>query len=249
MNKLFSIITILLCLGSANVRSQPIGWAESECGILSNPNYHYENYTVFPHGGGYRLYHFNTVIYEQQSTLSNFEARELKFIDDTTGFLITFAWPITSLEVRKITNNSVQYIGVCPAYDFNSFIVSRHTIYVSSFSTLPPYTYLCITRLSDVTVKKVLLYTSLILPDTTMLDTVYGIPICQGLDKLHYLYKNSSDTITYTIQFVIDPLVSITESEEFSISIAPNPGSDFIHVLPFNNIIESITIVNSTLVN
>lgn len=245
MDKLSNILTLLFCATIVNGISQPIGWAESECGIFVNPNYHYENYSTLPHGFGYRLYHFNNVIYEQQTTtIGGFTARELKFIDDTTGFMITFASEIQSLEVRKITNNYVQYIGVCPAYDFDSFVASRYTIYISSFPTPPGSNYLAITRLSDYAPNKLLLNTSVILPDSTINDTVLGIPLCPGLDKLHYLYKNSSDTLIYTIQFVVDPLVSITESKELSITVAPNPASKFIYILPFNYIFQSITIVN-----
>lgn len=51
MRKLFLAIIILLVFMQANVLAQPIGFDETECGIISNPNYHFENYYNPGHGG------------------------------------------------------------------------------------------------------------------------------------------------------------------------------------------------------
>jgi hypothetical protein len=247
MKKLFCTFIILIIFCQIRCLSQPLGFVQSECGIISNPNYFFENYTIFPHnGGGYRLYHNGYLIYEEFYSYSSIVAQELKFIDDTTGFFTVLEGPIGMLYVYKIIDDSVIFLGVCPALFFNSFVVSRHTIYLSSWANSPPHNYLFITKLSDLANEKSLLNMDTIVPDTTFHDTIFGLPFCQGLNRLDYLYKNSSDTLDYTILFRTDTLAKISQQEESGVTIAPNPASNFIRIIsPSNENFKSIIILDN----
>ena len=248
MQKGFYIVFILFCFCPIHGLSQPIGFAQSECGIISNPNYNYENYTIFPHGaGGCKLYHNGILIFHMEGAYYDFVfIQELKFIDDTTGFMVVYPEVLGSLYIYKIINNSVISLGNCPAYLFNSFIVNRHTIYISSYANSPGHNYLFITKLSDLKTKKELLNTDTIVQDTIFHDTIFGLPLCQGLYKLDYLYNNSNDTLVYTIQFKTDTLVNISQINESSYLITPNPASDFIHIISSSkNKIKSIIILDN----
>jgi hypothetical protein len=246
MKKLFTPLIILIFLSQSNGLTQPIGFAETECGIISNQHYYYENYYYSGHGGGYRLYHNGNLIYEESDIFTPISGRELKFIDDTTGFFVVFDGPGWSMNIYKIINNSVVTMGSCSGNLFHSFVVSRHTIYVSSYLSDSSYDWLYITRLSDLKPQKKLLETNYVVPDTTFYDTIYGLPLCQGLNAINYLYKNFNDTLIYTIQFNTDTLVYLSLINESSHIIAPNPASDIIRILsPSYEKVKSITILDN----
>jgi hypothetical protein len=236
MKKGIYLLFILLCFSQLHGLSQPIGFAQLECGIIQNPNYYYQNYDVPPHGRGCRLYHNGNIIYQCEDGYNSFDARELKFIDDTTGFFSIYCWEIDRLAVLKIINNSVLFIGYGDGEYFDSFVASRHTIYITGHPQGTGNFYLFLTRLSDLSEGKVLLFAGDIIPDTTLYDTILGIPLCQELNKLDYLYKHSNDTIVATISLTTDPLVYISALQEFTIRIMPNPASAYIHI--FSSAIE-----------
>jgi hypothetical protein len=235
MKKGIYLLFIILCFYHLNCLSQPIGFAQSECGLISNPNYYYQNYEVPPHGRGYKLYHNGILIDDNENGYHPIDARELKFIDDTTGFFSVYYWEIDRLAVYKILNNSVNFIGYGDGEYFDSFVASRHTIYFAGSG----YFFPVLTRLSDLEEGKVLLNTGEVFPDTTLYDTILGIPLCQELDKLDYLYKHSNDTIIATISLTTCPLLNISPLQESTIRIMPNPASDYIHL--FSSAVEIST--------
>jgi hypothetical protein len=241
------LITFWIISSQFQCLAQPLGFLQSECGIIVNPHYTYENYQIFPHnGGGYRLYHNGILIHQEEWYESLISAEELKFIDDTTGFLIVMEGPISSLYVYKIINNSVFFIGDCPGYLFNTFVISRHTIYLASWWIYPPHNFLFITKHSDLKNEKSLLSMDTIVPDTTFHDTILGLPFCQGLNRLDFLYKYSNDTLNYTILFITDTLANVFQQKESVFKIAPNPASNYIRIIsPINENFKSILILDN----
>ena len=248
MKRILSVFVILMSMGQIYCFSQHStvnGWIQEECGLISNADYHFENYVIPPHGGaGYKLYHYGNIIYQEEYFMYGYEARELKFIDDTTGFFIVLDRSGPGFLVYKIINDSVIYIGNCPGDQSESFVVSRHTNYVASYYMI--YGIFCITRFSDLMPRRELLYTNIIVPDTTFHDTVSGIPLCQDLNELDYLNWYNSDSLIYAIKFSTDTLSSIFQKNESSCFTAPNPASEFIHIIsPLNQKIKSITILDN----
>ena len=230
MRTLIISAIIFIILSQIKGLAQSTGFLETECGIVSNQAYYYENYYFTGHGGGCRLYHNGNIIFDPSDIFTPISGRELKFMDDTTGYFIVFAGPAWSMDVKRISNNSVVSMGFCSGDLFNSFVVSRHTMYVTSYIGNSSYNWLFITRFSDLASQKTILSTQYILPDSTFHDTVYGIPLCQNLGALHYLYGNFPDTIVYTIQFNTDTLESVPLHRETGWIISPNPASDIIHI-------------------
>jgi len=226
--------------------AQPLGFVQSECGIISNPHYSFEYIEISPHYYGYDLLHNGYIIIEEVEFEPGPCPVELKFVDDTTGFFISYEPVLGSSMVYKIINDSVIYLGLSKCYLYNSFVVSRHTIYLTTGVDYQGYFCLAITKLSDLANKKSFLNMDTIAPDTTFHDTIFGLPFCQGLNRLDFLYKNSSDTLDYTILFRTDTLADIAQQKESDFRIVPNPASDFIRIFsPSNENVKSILILDN----
>jgi hypothetical protein len=195
---------------------------------------------------GYWLIHSGNVIYEVNCGDDYIVPYELKFIDDTTGFFIENDASYGSFTIYKIINDSVVDIGFIPAIFLKTFVVSRHTIYVMTWADNPDYDYFFIRRCSDLADEKSLLSMDTIIPDTTFHDTVFGLPLCQGLNRLDCLYKHGNDTMDYVILFKTDTLESIPQHEKSGFTIVPNPASDFIRIItPSNEKFKSIILLDN----
>ena len=230
MKILYNLFFWLFFFAIYNVNSQPLGFVQSECGIISNPHYWYENYSVGSHGSGVKLYHDGKIILEDHWDSDWVLGQELNLIDDTTGFFIYYIGPNTAFYVFKIINDNVIRIGITPgdyssSYDF--FIISRHSVYFVSHPNGPVF---FISQFSDLKPEKDLVYDVIMNSDTTFLDTIQGLTFCPELNKLNYLYYKSPDTLIFTIKFQIDSLESTPEYNELKYKIIPNPAKDFISI-------------------
>lgn len=233
MNNSFYIISFLLILGYFQGQSQSLGFEQSECSIISNSFYYIDNYQVGTHGSGYRLYHNGIVIAEESSSLGGYTGEELRFIDDTTGFFIVLDALYSNFEIYKIIDEAVILIGTVPGIYYDFYIVSRHTLYFAS-NISPPNT-LFISRLSDILPQKYIVYFGSLVSDTTVVDTIVGVPFCPNLNEINYRYKITNDTLIYTILFSVDTLLNSGKEKTSDITIYPNPAKEFIRIKTTQN--------------
>jgi hypothetical protein len=247
MNRIFYIISLFLLLVCFEGKSQSLGFKESECNIIPNSDYYIENYQ-FSHSAGYRLHHNGLVIAEQVD-FGGYTGEELRFIDDTTGFFIVKNWTIFHLDIYKIINDSVIFLGsIYESSDgnYNFFIVTRHTLYFESNFIPPSPNTLFISRFSDILPQKNIVYFNSIISDTTVFDTVAGVPFCPNLNQINYRYKIANDTLNYKIQFQVDTLENTGELKLSNITLYPNPSNEIIKVKAIPNEIQcSIKILDN----
>jgi hypothetical protein len=229
MKILFKSLVWLFLFTFNNVNSQSLGFVQSECGIISNPHYWYENYQQGSHGYGFNLYHDGKIILDGYEQLGLVWGQEMEFIDDTTGFFICFDDRASLISVYKIINDNANRIGDLPGlYNyFDFFTVSKYSVLLVSH---PAIGYLYIGQFSDLKPGKIFAYDTITNSDTTYIDTIEGITLCPGLNELNYLYFNSPDTLKYTFKFKIDSLAVINECNDLVYKIIPNPANDFICV-------------------
>lgn len=233
MKKSLYFINVLLFLSNFHCQSQSYGFVQSECGIVYNPSYHIENYQFGTHGNGFRLYHDGINIYEEQPAAPNgVYCLDLKFIDYTTGFFVVRNANNNYYTVHKIINDSVLGIGSCSGFVYNYFIASRHTVYLSMWNIIMMPIVL---RLSDLLPQKYLSNYNSPISDTTVFDTIMGIPFCQTLDEINYRYIDSNDTSTFTIRFSVDTLANIGQQKISDIFLYPNPAEEFIKIKATQN--------------
>ena len=230
--------------------SQPLGFVQTECGFISNPNYTYENYSNGSHGFGYRVYHNGNIIAYGYNDLGPLVCEELKCIDDTTGFFVIWNPGYYITEVFKIINESVSSMGYAPSMNNEIFIASRHTVYITfyyiSSSNHYPSKFFYIERLTDILPQKYLVKDTALVSDSIIYDTLIGIPFCSGLNELNYRVKTGSDTLIYTIRLKVDSLSYIPEQKKSEFNVFPNPARDFIYIKPSENIKHySIKILNN----
>jgi hypothetical protein len=228
-------------------KSQSLGFAESECSIISNSHYYIENYQ-YSQSAGYRLHHNGLVIATQEG-LGGYTGEEIRFIDDTTGFFIVKDWVGYHFEIYKIINDSVillGYINESNFGDYNFFIVTRHTLYFESNFIPPSPNTLFISRFSDILLQKNIVYFNSMISDTTVFDTVAGVPFCPNLNQINYRYKIANDTLNYKIQFKVDTLENTGEVKLSNITFYPNPANENIKFKAIPNEIQcSIKILDN----
>jgi hypothetical protein len=239
MKTTITFLVFFLVLHSININAQ--NFVESECGIIYNPSYTYENYQGSNFELGYRLYHNNILIRSGVGTQPGrgYQIALLKFVDDSTGFMITSSKQhsvLVQYYIYKIIGN--KFILLWDTYNtFNLFIVNANLAYLS--------TYLMdfiLVRCSDIQPSKQLTQnrpTS----DITIIDTIIGMPLCQNLSEINLRY----DTVNCKILFhIIDSTYSIIENGISPWKVFPNPADDYI-CLNTNNPLAScmINIFNS----
>jgi hypothetical protein len=228
MKKAYTIFNLLFLLLYLSSQSQTLGFRESECGITPNSSYYCYNFQ-YGHSGGYTLYHNGKIIDANSNDMGGYFGEYLEFVDDTTGFFVVFeagGYYFT----YKIINDSVFCIGTSFGYGSYLYIVSRHTVYLSSDSK-----ELLINRFSDLHSQKNLVTDSEPSSDTIVFDTVSGIPFCQGLSEINYYFKTSNDTFVCTIKFKVDTLSSIKAMKKNDFLIFPNPTMNLIYIKPVSN--------------
>ncbi|MFZ4522474.1 MAG: hypothetical protein ACOYNC_12265 [Bacteroidales bacterium] len=69
----------------------------------------------------------------------------------------------------------------------------------------------------------------------TVHDTIPGLPLCSGLSELHFKVKSGSDTLTYTVVLHAGQALHAGNQVMPEELIYPNPATDFIHFLKFEN--------------
>jgi hypothetical protein len=237
MNRIFYILSSFILLLCIEGKSQSLGFKESECNIVSNPNYYIENYQS-SHWAGYRIHHNGSVIAERVG-FGGYSGKVLRFIDDTTGFLIVQDYTGFFLEIYKIMNDSVVLLGYIPHSnldgDYDFFIVTRHTLYVESDIVPPNPNTLFISRFSDLLPQKNIVYYYPLTADTTVFDTVAGVPFCPDLNEINYRFKLAADTLNYKIRFKVDTLENTGKLTIPGITLYPNPAHEVIRVRAIPN--------------
>jgi hypothetical protein len=235
MRKLIASLTLLIFLIYTTGKSQSLGFVQSECGIISNSAYYYQNYQAGSHGWGFMLLHNTKVILSDESSLGGYTGMALQFIDDTTGFFVSFGIQEGHYFIYKIINDSVINLGSSPGVNnFAFFITSRHTLYFAS----SPYQYvhrMFISSLSDLRPQKFLVYDTSMINNITVFDTTLGILFCPGLNELNYRFGTVIDTLIYTIKFAVDTLSSIGQLQKSDCKIFPNPAVDFLTIRTGSN--------------
>jgi Secretion system C-terminal sorting domain len=230
-NKSIVLCFFLTCFYFTGL-SQPIGFLQTECGIIQNPSYWIYNFEVGSHGHGYTLFHNNIALVTKSGNLDqSYAAASLEMIDDTTGFYVELGpsfYP--NVSVFKIINNSVFSIGngIGWGYFFELFVASRHTVYISSFNHYN--NSLIIYSLSDLKPPRNLVFTNKLTSDTTIYDTVLGLTFCPDLNTLNYLFNSSNDTLIITIRLKVDTLDIIETQNIFNLILFPNPANDFLWI-------------------
>lgn len=232
MKKSLTLLFFVIILFNTTGQSQSQGFSQSECGIVSNSSYYFENNQAGSHGWGYGLFHNGVLIAGESNSIGGFSGEDLRFIDDTTGFFVVNEIGY-GFEVYKIIGDSVIKIGRSGGYHFDLFVVSRHTVYFST-DVYPEFNILFINRLSDIREQKVLIYDTTMLSDSSFMDTVLGIPFCSGLNELDYLFHSSVGILTYKIRFHLDSLNSIPIPKAPKLIAYPNPAADFIRIDSYN---------------
>lgn len=235
MRKSFYIIHLILILGYFQCQSQSLGFEQTECGIITNSSYSFVNFYFPSHGRGYFLLHNGDTIYGEHDTFGGPWGMELRFIDDSSGYFIVqwASYPSSffyHFKIYRIVNNSVTLIGNVPGTYYDFFIVSRHTLYFTATMFNSPPVYLSFSRLSDILPQKDIISSDTLLSDTTVFDTIAGIPFCPGLNEINYRYQIQNNTIIYTIRFSVDTLVNIRNQNNPGITVYPNPAKDYLRI-------------------
>ena len=217
-----AILIIILVIRLTNVNAQT--FVESECGIVYNPSYSYDNYQTSNWVFGFRLYHNSVLLASAEGTDTGkgYQVSLLKFVDDTTGYFIySKRYSIaTSYSVNKIIGNKI--IHLCDAYNmFDLHIVNANLAYLITYSM-----NFELIKCSDIQPIKRLQYgkpTS----STTITDTIIGMPLCENSTELNISY----DTINFKILFRnIESLNSVSENNISAWNIFPNPADDYIYI-------------------
>ncbi len=219
MKKLFLISRFYFILLAGPLNGQY--FVEPECGFIADAPYSYENYTSGYHAWGFRLFHNNILIYQLASTQfgTGYNAEWMKFVNDNAGFLqYTRTNPYPQPYLLKFFGDSVREIGMA----FDSYILNAHTVYTE------PYMFgNLIYKWSDVQLPNLLINGSTVLGDTTVTDTILGVPLCNDLQTITYDYQGHH----YTIQlYVVDSSYSVEEQNVTKLCIYPNPSTNLLHL-------------------
>lgn len=221
MKTALAFLPLFLLLHLTNVNAQ--SFVESECGIISNSSYSYNNYHDSNWIFGFKLYHNSVLIAgaDGSQTGKGYQVTLLKFIADSTGYFIYSSRQsiATSYSVNKIIGNKI--IHLCDAYNIaNLYIVNSNLAYLITYSM-----DFELIKCSDIQPKKSLKYGKPTSP-TSIVDTIIGMPLCQDMSELNISYDN----INFKILFhIIGSTNSISENNISQWNIFPNPADDYIH--------------------
>lgn len=223
MKKHLLFIAILVILSSSHGFSQTSGFIQSECGLIENPNYWFENYEVGNHGYGYKLYHNGTIIRQEEAFYDGYVALDLRFTDSTHGFFISQEMTWTTV-IHRIVNNSLEQVGAIGGFgDGYFYVVNSETGYFAQPGV-------AMYRIATYEYQKEVGPMNTIHSDTTVYDTIKGSPLCAGMDQLDYLMWGTPDSAIYTILFTSGNVSTDTRSDEPDISIYPNPAIDQVRI-------------------
>jgi hypothetical protein len=226
MKRALLLMALVLVLLQVTGTAQTSGFVQSECGMIQNPDYYYENYFIGSHGAGYRLYHNGVIIADTYEQFGGPQGQELRFWDDTTGLFVVSYGFISSTLLYRINNNEVTLVSTSPGFIYDLFVASRHTWYFATLAEPPLFTL--VTRISDLGPAKTL--ADPLTTDTTVMDTVMGMTFCPGLDRLDYFANMPGDTHTIAILLHVDTLLSVPRSEAAELSVFPNPAGEYVHL-------------------
>lgn len=256
MKTTITFLMFFLVLHLVNVKAQ--GFVESECGIISNPSYTYDNYENSNWIFGFNLYHNSVLIEHLEGWQAGrgFQVVSLKFINDTTGYLIysEHTGIPTTYRINKIIGNKIIYL-ITGTYPYSLHIVNANLAYLLNYTI---YTinnvYMMDSQLfkcSDVQPLKQL-WKSRPTSDSTIFDTIVGMPLCQNQSEINLRY----DSINCKILFhIIDSTYSINENGISPWKVFPNPADDYICLTTNNpsvscviNIFNSLGILQKSIV-
>lgn len=214
--------------------AQTLGFQGAECGLVANPDYHFDNFSYGSHGSGYVLYHFGTVILAKEESLYSIGGNRLKFTNDA-GFFMDYGYP-SAYNLYKITGNNYVKIGDGTGYCEGLYVLNDHICYLVIDFRFSGWTRnVTIARCSDIMPLKYVVHEKP--PDSSMTvhDTIPGTPLCSGLSELHFKLLSGTDTLTYTIILHVDSALSTGNRVVEQNLIYPNPASDYIRLKPIGN--------------
>jgi hypothetical protein len=228
MRNLFLFSILILLVNQKNYSQISfIGFDKDQCGIVENKKISFVNYNSMcdSHSSGYRIFSDGVQIFEKCESLSGHSILDLKFVSETTGFLIESNSNGHTIYKTTDTGKSWNPIGGGAPTFLGFYIVNANTGYLVTTWNSPLNIY--ITRVSDVKSKSI--SDSKIKNDTIINDTIFGSGFC-NYKSLSFKIKNSNDTINYQISFKDLPL-NIHNVNNRLIGFYPNPANDYIQIL------------------
>lgn len=210
-----------------------VGFENTMCPDSLSISYTYENYKIGSHGHGYRIFRDGEEVFDKNVMFGPMNLVEMIFINDSTGFISEFDESgHTIYKTENYGDNWASIGGGAPEY-LGLFIVNKNTGYLLTWYSQ----YFYLERVSDIENKSILINNPVIY-DTTLLDTIFGDPLCNET-SLEFKLRNGTDTIKYTINFIVSPLVNVDsyyDPEYFQ--VYPNPADDILFVISDGNLNE-----------
>ena len=80
-------LLIVLLIPNVNAQITFVGFDQTQCGIISEPDYSYYNSVTCYHGNGYKIFYKKNLVFEKCLQLGGCSVIDLKFVNDSTGFL------------------------------------------------------------------------------------------------------------------------------------------------------------------
>ena len=220
------------------------------CGNSINNTYTYQNFTTA--GGpssamhGYNIYKNGQIVYTNNGGSQGYSTycKDLKFINDSVGYLINYITAGTKSVLRTVDYGVTWTdMGIAVAQNYISmYIVNKNYVYVvSSANTSQTFVYKCS---SNTNYQKILIYDTQSNNDIYLNDTIIGNSLCNK-DSLLIFLKNNNTPFTYHINFHFLP-VGIKENQisNSSIKFYPNPVNDCFSISVANEKIISVSVYN-----
>ena len=221
-----TLLILLLAGMTLYGQAQKLGFQETECGLIPNPDYHYDNSSLGSHGSTYTLYHYATPILSKSNYLGAVSGCLLKFTGDAGWFMDNAS---SEYSLYKIAGNSCTRLGSGAGFSSGLYILNDHVSYLAiDFNMYGWPRKVTIERCSDIMHSKDVISDSVPDSNMTVHDTIPGMPLCSDLTELHFRTKSGADTLTYTIVLHADTALYAWNPEQRNNLFFPNPAQDYI---------------------
>jgi len=214
-----------LLIHNCNAQISFIGFDQDQCGLINEHGYTFENFSLGSHGSGYIIYRDGNKVYEKSIEFGVCSVFNLKFINQTTGFIIqrhTNGFAIYKTIDSGLTWN--YFGGGAPTF-LGFYLVNQNTGYLITYWDNPKSIY--IDRSSDINPS--FMTDRNIINDVLIEDTIFGDPFCE-MNYLSFKIKNDNDTVNYKINFNKEVLNVYDNLTLNKIKIFPNPICDFFQI-------------------
>lgn len=225
MKKAIILSLVLAFIGLKSLYSQIsfLGFDKSQCGLISNHGYTYQNYDC-THSSKYRIFKNNSLVYETDcSMFVSHRINKMMFVNESTGFIIDY---YTMNPAIYKTTDYCRSWTLCCGYAgtlLGFYLVNPNTGYLI---VKDPINNLVIRRTSDI--RCGVLLSEKIKRDTIVTDTIFGNSFC-NIDTLGFKINNGIDTINIKIALKVNTL-SANKTYAENLKIYPNPITDYIKI-------------------